>query len=168
MAESGEPGAPQGAHPKPGGCTLSEAKGRGCGAPQAGDGGGAVAESKAEAEGAQSSGEGGEEDPAAAGSPAGTRRGVTGVAGRERVAAAPGSPHLASGGRNSGCVSWGSSGDMLAGSDPRTVAARASAASAAGVTNGTLEPGPQSELTNGSTEPVAKLNGAELRPATQV
>lgn len=131
---------------------------------QAGDGRGAVAEREAEAERAQGGGEGGEEDPAAAGNAAGTRRGVSGAAGREGEAADPRGPHLAAGGRKSGSVSSGSSGVMPAAAEhPRTVAAPASAASAAGGANG-ARTRPQPELTNRSTEPVAKLTGPELRP----
>lgn len=113
------PGTPPRAHPEPGGRIVSEAQGGWRGVPQAGDGGGAVTECEAEAERAQGGGEGGDEDLAAAGSAAGTRRGVSGVAGREGEAAVPGSPHLAPGGRNSGCVSWGSSGDMSAVAEAR-------------------------------------------------
>lgn len=116
----GGPGAPPRAHPKPGGRTVSEAQGGGRSAPQAGDGGGAVAESEAEAERAQGGGEGGEEDPAAAGNAAGTRRGVSGAAGREGEAAEPRGPHLASGVRKSGSVSSESSGDMLVAAESTT------------------------------------------------
>lgn len=167
MAESGGPGAPPRAHPEPGGRTVSEAQGGGRRAPQAGDGGGAVTQREAEAERSQGGGEGGEEDPATGWSAAGTRQGVSGAAGSEREAAALGSPHLTSGGRNSGRVSWGSSDDMptaAEGSTPRTVTVAASTASTAGVTNETLEPAPQPELTNGSTEPVAELTGLQRSP----
>lgn len=89
---------------------------------------------------------------------------MSGAAGREGEAADPRGPHLAAGGRKSGSVSSGSSGVMPAAAEhPRTVAAPASAASAAGGANG-ARTRPQPELTNRSTEPVAKLTGPELRP----
>lgn len=158
----GEPGALPRAHPKPGGRTVSEAQGGGRRAPQAGDGGRAVAEREAEAERAQGGGEGGEEDPAAAGNAVGTRRGVSGAAGREGEAAEPRGPHLASGGRKSGRVSSESSGDMLVAAEsgtrelsrPRRAPPRRQAWPMGRWTR------PQSELTNGSTEPVAKLAAA--------
>lgn len=93
---------------------------------------------------------------------------MSGAAGREGEAADPRGPHLASGGRKSGSVSSGSSGVMPAAAEhPRTVAARASAATAAGGAND-ARTRPQPELTNRSTEPVAKLTGPNYAPAAQV